>query len=140
MSTNRCLGTATWLSVGRRHSAVAHDLAPILMSFSVLVSDQSLIGFASQRAQEVAEIIGERMKLEPHGVGGERAVDSRVHRIAHSLLSTPAGPALVVEGDDILGGASHVGDNEANAWVKLRLDAIDLRLRGAASSSFSLGR
>ena len=25
-----------------------------------------------QRAQEVAEIVGERMKLEPHGVGGER--------------------------------------------------------------------
>jgi hypothetical protein len=44
-----------------------------LISFSLrLVSDQSLIGsgVASVR-RKVTEIIGEGMKLEPHGVGGE---------------------------------------------------------------------
>ena len=35
-----------------------------------LVSHQSLIG-SGQRPQEIAEIVGERMKLEPDGVGGE---------------------------------------------------------------------
>jgi hypothetical protein len=35
-----------------------------------------------QRAQEIVEIVGERMKLEPHCVGRERPThDSRVHLI-----------------------------------------------------------
>jgi hypothetical protein len=41
-----------------------------LISFSFrLVSDQSLIGSGVASAQEVAEIVGERVKLKPHGVG-----------------------------------------------------------------------
>ena len=57
---------------GRRRSV--RGFAPILISFSFkLVSDQSLIGsgVASVR-RKLPKIIGERMKLESHGVGGER--------------------------------------------------------------------
>jgi hypothetical protein len=46
-------------------------LALILISLSFgLDSDQCLIG--RQCAQEVAEIVGERMELQAHCVGGER--------------------------------------------------------------------
>ena len=61
-----------------------------------------------QRAQEVAEIVGERMKLEPHGVGGERpARQPRPLDRALALLDPLlARAALVVEGDDPLGRAA----------------------------------
>jgi hypothetical protein len=47
-----------------------------------------------QRAQEIAEILGERMKLESHGVGG---ADSRVHLIAvlPSLIHCSHVPGLL---------------------------------------------
>ncbi len=37
-----------------------------------------------ERAQEIAEIVGQRMKLEPDGIGGERPARHRVHLIAPS--------------------------------------------------------
>ena len=60
-----------------------------------------------QRAQEIAEIVGERMKLEPHRVGGERpARQPRPLDRALALLDPLlARAALVVEGDDPLGRA-----------------------------------
>ena len=36
------------------------------------------------------------------------------------------GAALVVEGDDILGGSRHVGDDVADAWIKLARMPFDL--------------
>src|SRR5262245_2147508 len=81
ISWNICRGIATsaiWKATWRPWLTT---FAPILIGFSFrLVSDQSLIGWASPAISEVA---GERMKLEAHGVGRERSsTDSRVHLIA----------------------------------------------------------
>ena len=56
-------------------AAVAHDLRANLDEFLFEARQRPILDWFGrrQRAQEVAEIIGERMKLEPHGVGGERA-------------------------------------------------------------------
>jgi hypothetical protein len=47
-----------------------------------------------QRPHEVGEIVGQRMKLKPDGVGGEEQHDSRVHFIAFfpSLIHCSAVP------------------------------------------------
>jgi hypothetical protein len=60
-----------------------------------------------QRAQEIAEVVGEGMKLKPDGVGGKRPARQprpldRALALFDPLL---AHPALVVEGDDPLGRA-----------------------------------
>jgi len=74
-----------------------------------------------ERAQEVAEIVGERVKLKADGVGGERAArePSPSDRSLGLLDPLLAGPALVVEGDD-------VGDDEADARVKFARMPLDL--------------
>ncbi len=74
-----------------------------------------------QCAQEVAEIVGERMELQAHCVGGERpALQPRpLDRTLAFLDPLLGGAALVLEGDDALGRAAHVGDDEANARIKL---------------------
>src|SRR6476620_1921669 len=60
-----------------------------------------------QRAQEIAEVVGERMKLEPHRVSVERSArQSRPLDRAFALLDPLlARPALVVESNDALGRA-----------------------------------
>src|SRR5262249_32633090 len=73
-----------------------------------------------QRAQKVAEIVSERMKLQAHRVGGERPARQprpldRTLAFLDPLLSRAA---LVVEGDDALGRAAHVGHDEADAGIK----------------------
>src|SRR6266513_586361 len=57
--------------------------------------------------------------------------DSRVHLIAPlpSLMTLLAGAALVVEGDDALGRPRQVGDDEADARVKLARMPLDLAPR-----------
>jgi hypothetical protein len=73
------------------------------MSFSLrLLSDQPLM--RGERAQEVAEIVGEGMKLKEDGVGGEERHESRVHRIAPLPSLIHCSQVPVVEGDDICGG------------------------------------
>ena len=47
-----------------------------------------------------------------------------------------ARPALVVEGDDILGGSRHVGDDEADARIEFARMPFDLGNHPAACSSF----
>src|SRR5262245_19473653 len=84
ISWNICRGIATsaiWKATWRPWLTT---FAPILIGISFrLVSDQSLIGWACQHAQEISEVTGERMKLEAHGVGRERSrTDGRVHLIA----------------------------------------------------------
>jgi hypothetical protein len=63
-----------------------------------------------QRAQEIAEVVGERMKLEPHRIGGERSArQSRPLDRAFAFLDPLlARPALIVESNDALGLAAHV--------------------------------
>jgi hypothetical protein len=74
------------------------------------------------------------MKLEPDGVGGERPARQpcpldRAFTFFDPLL---ARPALIVEGDDPLGGARQVGDNEADARIKLTRVPLDLPMAAAA--------
>src|SRR5262249_2217694 len=81
-----------------------------------------------QRAQEIAEVVGERMKLEPHRVGGERSArQSRPLDRAFALLDPLlARPALVVECNDPLGRAAHVRHDEADAGIKFSGIPLDL--------------
>ena len=71
-----------------------------------------------KRAEKVAKIVGERMKLEPHGVGRERSARQprpldRTFAFLDPLL---ARAALVLEVDDPLGRPAHVGDDEADEY------------------------
>src|SRR4029077_11581412 len=81
-----------------------------------------------QRAQKIAEIVGQRMKLEANSVGGEgtarqpRPLD-RALALFDPLLT---GPTLVVEGNDVLGGPHHVRDKEADARIKFAWMPFDL--------------
>jgi hypothetical protein len=68
-----------------------------LISFSFkLVSDQSLIGSGVASVRKVAKIIGERMKLESHGVGGKHfgttiaRPPDRAFALLDPLLARPA--------------------------------------------------
>src|SRR5258705_12355515 len=81
-----------------------------------------------QRAQEIAEVVGERMKLEPYRVGGERSArQSRPLDRAFALLDPLfARPALVVESNDALGRAAHVRHDEADAGIKFSGMPLDL--------------
>src|SRR5215813_13417537 len=81
-----------------------------------------------QRAQEIAEVVGERMKLEPHRVGGERSArQSRPRDRAFALLDPLlARPALVVESNDALGRAAHVRHDEADAGIEFSGMPLDL--------------
>ena len=74
-----------------------------------------------KRAEKVAKIVGERMKLEPHGVGRERPARQPcpLDRPLAFLDPLFARPALIVEGDDPVGRARQVGDDEADARIKL---------------------
>src|SRR5262249_40258365 len=74
------------------------------------------------------EVVGERMKLEPHRVGGERSArQSRPLDRAFALLDPLlARPALVVESNDALGRAAHVRHDEADAGIKFSGMPLDL--------------
>ena len=99
-----------------------------------------------QRAQEVAEIVGQRVKLETNRVGGVRAAGNlrpfdRALALFDPLL---ARAALVVEGDDVIGAARHVGDDESDARIKLARIPLDLgddpaRLQPASGSVVEVG-
>lgn len=70
-----------------------------------------------QRAQQVAEIVGQRMKPRNNRVGRERTAarpcpSDRVFAFFDPLF---ARAAFVAEGDDIPESPRHVGDDEAGA-------------------------
>src|SRR5262249_31327415 len=80
-----------------------------------------------QRPQ-IAEIVGERMKLEPHRVGRERSArQSRPFDRALAFLDPLlARAALVVERDHALGRAAHVRHDEADAGIKFSGMPLDM--------------
>ena len=85
------------------------------MSFSRrLVSDHCFHGIGQREgAHEVAEVVGEGVKLEANGIVVEPAArqacpPDRVLALLDPLLSRAA---LIVERDHLLGGAAQVGDN-----------------------------
>ncbi len=82
----------------------------------------------SQRPHEVAEIVGQGVKLEPDGVVAEPA--ARQPRPPDGVLAffdillrfTP----LIVERHHPLGGAGQVGDDETDAGIQLARMPFDL--------------
>src|SRR5262249_27111948 len=73
-----------------------------------------------QRAQEIAEVVGERMKLEPYRVGGERSArQSRpFDRAFAPLAPLLPRPAFVEERSAALGGGANVPPDEADGGIK----------------------
>ena len=56
-------------------AAVAHDFRTDLDQLVLQTRQRPVVDRLRrrQRAQEIAEVVGERMKLEPHRIGGERS-------------------------------------------------------------------
>jgi hypothetical protein len=109
---------------------VAHDLRANLDEFLLEARQRPVFDRLGrgERAQEVAEIVGEGMKLKADGVGGERAARKPRPSDRSLALLDPllASPALIVEGDDIRGRPRHVGDDEAYARVEFARMPFDL--------------
>jgi hypothetical protein len=89
-----------------------------------------------QRSHEVGEIIGQRVQLKTHRVRDERAARQPrpLDRALALLDPLLARPALVVEGDDPLGRARQIGDDEANARTKLARTAGAAGVRVASAA------
>ena len=79
-----------------------------------------------QRAQK-CRVVGQRMKLKPNGVGRKRPARQPrpLDRGLTFLDPLFAGAALVVEGDDPVGRTRQVGDDEADARIKLARMPLD---------------
>src|SRR5499427_1131251 len=58
-------------------AAVAHDLRADLDELPLQARQRPVLDRLRrrQRAKEIAEVVGKRVKLEPHRVGGEQAED-----------------------------------------------------------------
>jgi len=81
-----------------------------------------------QCAHEIAEVVRQGMELEANRIGGEGAARQagpldRALALLDPLLGRAA---LVVERDDALGRPHQVGDNEADARIKLAGVPLDL--------------
>src|SRR5262247_2707818 len=111
-------------------AAVAHHLRADLDQLVLQTRQRPVLDRLRrrQRAQEIAEVVGERMKLEPHRVGGDRSArQSRPLDRAFALLDPLlARAALVVERDHALGRAAHVRHDEADARIKFFGMPLDL--------------
>ena len=81
-----------------------------------------------QCAQEVAEIVGERMQLQPDGVVGELAAGETrpsdgIFPLLDMLLRRAA---LIVEGDDPLSRPSEVGHDKPDPGIEFARMPLDL--------------
>jgi len=84
-------------------------------------------GVASVRRM-FSEIIGQHMKLELHGVGGEGATGKPgpIDRPFAFLDELLARSPLVVKSDDVLGDARHVGHDEPDARTEFARMPLNL--------------
>ena len=91
---------------------MAHDLRANLDQLFLQTGERPIFDRLGrrQRAQEVTEIIGERVKLEADRVRGERVAGKTGPSDRALALLDPlfARAGLVVEGDDIFGRPRHV--------------------------------
>src|ERR1039458_9839863 len=73
ISWNILRGMATSAILESDIAAVAHHLRADLDQLLLQARQRPVLDRfrRRQRAQEVAKVVGERMKLKPHGVGGE---------------------------------------------------------------------
>jgi hypothetical protein len=115
---------------GMRHSGVADDLRSDFDQLLVQARQRPILDRLGcrRRAEKVAKVIGERMKLERHGIGRERPARQPrpIDRTLAFLDPLFARAALVVEDDDPLSRAAHVRDDEADARMELARVPLDL--------------
>jgi hypothetical protein len=83
-----------------------------------------------QRPHEIGKVVGKSVELKAHRVGGEGAARQTgpLDRVLAFLDVLLAGAALVIEGDDALGRARQVGDDETDARLQLARMPLDLGL------------
>ncbi len=90
-------------------AAVAYELGADLDQLLLQAGQRPVLDRLGrrQRAQDVAEVVGQRVKLEPDGVGGERPARQPrpVDRILALFDPLLRRAALIVEGDNPLGAA-----------------------------------
>ena len=81
-----------------------------------------------ESAQKVGEVVGKRVKLEPHCVAPHRSTRQRgpFDRVLALLDVLLGGATLVVEDHDPVGTVRQIGDDKADAWVKLAGMPFDL--------------
>src|SRR5580704_7364424 len=105
--SEQMLGDGDLGHLKRDVTTVAHDLRADLDQLFLQARQRPILDRLRrrQRAQEVAEIVGQAMKLETNGVSGERATAGSIDRALALLDPLFARSALVVEGDHILGGS-----------------------------------
>src|SRR3954471_20762593 len=81
-----------------------------------------------ERPHEIAEVVGKSVELKAYRVGGEGAARQAgpFDRVLAFLDVLLAGAALVIEGDDALGRARQVSDDETDARVQFARMPFDL--------------
>src|SRR5580704_14672594 len=111
-------------------AAVADDLRADLDQLLLQAGQGPVLDWLGyrQRAQEVAEVIGQGVKLETHRISSERAAGQPrpVDRVLAFLDPLLGRAALIVEGHDPLGRARQVGHDEADAGVEFARMPLDL--------------
>ena len=123
-----------WLEAEMREGGWLPTFPTVRAVFDCLISHRLR---RRQRAQEIAEVVSERMKLEPHGVGRERPARQPcpLDRALAFLDPLFARPALVIERNDPLGRAAHVRHDEADARIQFaRMPLKDLPAAGGLSA------
>ena len=131
ISWNRARGTATsaiWKITERPWRTI---LAPIFTSRSRSVVIDHSLDLLGQRqgAEEVGEVVGQRVQLQPHGIrlealAGQPRPGDGVLAFLDPLLRRAT---LVVEHHHPLGRSRHVGDDEADAGIQFARMPLDLR-------------
>src|ERR1700730_7055755 len=104
-------------------AAVAHDLRADLDELLPQARHRPIFDrlWRRQRAQEIAEVVGECVKLKSNSVGRERPTSQppAFDRPLAFLDPLLACSALVVESNDALGRAAHVGDYKAETRIEI---------------------
>jgi hypothetical protein len=111
--------------------------APILIQLLAQRSQRPLSNRLRnrQRAEEVPEVVGQRMQLEADGVRVERATRQPrpLDRALTFLYPLLARPTLIIKADDILRLASQVRDDEAE------YDRVDVASQTDRSKTGEIG-
>src|SRR5271165_3863045 len=114
-------------------AAVAHDLGTDLDQLLAQAGQRPRLRRLRhrQRPHEIAEIVGQRVELEADGVGGEGSARQAGPLDRALALFDPllCGAAVVIEGDEALHRPRQVGDDKADARIKLTRMPLDPRLR-----------
>ena len=104
--------------------------APILTTFSRSGGQRPAFDliWENQSAEEVGQVVGQRMKLQAHRVGLHRPArqpcpPDRILTLSDPLLRRAA---LIVKGDHPLGRTAQVGDQKAHPGIEFARVPLDL--------------